>query len=432
MNTNKIVVFWFRRDLRLDDNLGLYYALQWDFPVLPIFIFDTDILERLEDKKDRRVDYIHQSLTAIHSELKKHSSNLHTYSGKPIEIFKSLLEEYDIQKVICNRDYEPEAIQRDTEIYNFFKVQDIPFKAYKDQVIFDKKDILKKDGTPYTVYTPYSKQWREKLQPKDYQLVKPNYSNLLQEAPTNIHSLEDIGFEKTDMIFKTPELDGSIIDTYDKLRDFPAQKGTTKLGIALRFGTISVRKCVAFALEHNQTWLSELIWREFFMQILYHFPKVVRQSFKHKYDHIQWRNNEVEFERWCEGKTGYPIVDAGMRQLNETGYMHNRVRMVVASFLCKHLLIDWRWGEAYFAHKLNDYDLSANNGNWQWAAGSGCDAAPYFRVFNPQLQTEKFDRDLKYIRKWVLELDTPLYPQPMVEHRFARERALQVYGLALK
>ena len=423
MNKNKVVVFWFRRDLRLEDNIGLYNSLQSDFPVLPIFIFDTHILERLEDKKDRRVDYIHQALSVIHSELKENGSNLYTYNDKPTEVFKSLFEEYDIQEVVCNRDYEPEAIQRDTEIYNLFKAQDIPFKAFKDQVIFDKKDILKNDGTPYIVYTPYSKQWRAKLEAKDYTSVKPNYSNLFKEPPADIHSLKDIGFEKTDMVFEKPELDANIIDTYDKLRDYPAKKGTTKLGIALRFGTISVRKCVTFALEHNQTWLSELIWREFFMQILYHYPKVERHSFREKYDHIQWRNNEAEFALWCEGKTGYPIVDAGMRQLNETGYMHNRVRMVVASFLCKHLLIDWRWGEAYFAQKLNDYDLSANNGNWQWAAGSGCDAAPYFRVFNPELQTKKFDKDLHYVRKWVPELDTSAYPEPIVEHKFARERA---------
>ena len=431
MSKNKVVVFWFRRDLRLQDNIGLYHALQSDFPVLPIFIFDTDILERLEDKKDRRVDYIHQALSSIHSKLKENGATLHTYKGKPLEVFELLLKEYDIQGVVCNRDYEPEAIQRDTQLYNLFKAQNIPFKAYKDQVIFDKNDILKKDGTPYTVYTPYSKQWRAKLQSEDYEPAKPNYSNLLQEPSTGIHSLKNIGFEKTDMVYEEPKLDAGIIDTYDKLRDYPAKQGTTKLGIALRFGTISVRKCVAFALEHNQTWLSELIWREFFMQILYHFPKVVRRSFKGKYEHIQWRNNEAEFVRWCEGKTGYPIVDAGMRQLNQTGYMHNRVRMVVASFLCKHLLIEWRWGEAYFAQKLNDYDLSANNGNWQWAAGTGCDAAPYFRVFNPALQTERFDKELKYIHKWLPDLDTPAYPEPIVEHRFARERALSVYKKGL-
>lgn len=432
MSKSKVVIFWFRRDLRLEDNIGLYHALKSDHPVLPIFIFDTEILEELDDKKDRRVDYIHQALTSIHSKLNTYGSNLYTYLGGPLEVLESLSKTYAIQSVVCNRDYEPEAIHRDRDIYNYFKALDIPFKAYKDQVIFDKKDILKKDDTPYVVYTPYSNQWKAKLQAKDYTTVNLDYSNLFKDAPVPILSLKDIGFQKTDMVFEEPELDASIIDTYDKYRDFPAKQGTTKLGIALRFGTISVRKCVAFALEHNVVWLSELIWREFFMQILYHYPEVVRQSFRQKYDYIKWRNNEEEFALWCEGKTGYPIVDAGMRQLNETGYMHNRVRMVVASFLCKHLLIEWRWGEAYFAQKLNDYDLSANNGNWQWAAGTGCDAAPYFRVFNPELQTKRFDKDLQYIRKWVPELDTLAYPEPMVDHKFARERALQVYKEGLK
>jgi deoxyribodipyrimidine photo-lyase len=428
----KIAVFWFRRDLRLEDNVGLYHALNSDFPVFPMFIFDTDILHRVENKKDRRVDYIHQALNSIQLDLNKIGANLHTFIGKPLEVFKTLSLEYDIQSVICNRDYEPDAIERDIKIYNFFAADNIPFKAYKDQVIFDKNDILKSDGTPYIVYTPYSKQWRAKLTANEVRAITGDFSNFLKGKNSKIHSLNDIGFEKTDIVFDKPELEAGIIETYHQLRDFPAKQGTTKLGIALRFGTISIRKCVAFALEHNQTWLSELIWREFFMQILYHYPKVVRHSFREKYDHVKWRNNEEEFQLWCEGKTGYPIVDAGMRQLNETGFMHNRVRMIAASFLCKHLLIDWRWGEAYFAQKLNDYDLSANNGNWQWAAGSGCDAAPYFRVFNPQLQTEKFDKDLNYIRKWIPELGTSKYPDPMVEHRFARERALKVYAEGIK
>lgn len=433
LDKEKLLVFWFRRDLRLEDNIGLYQALESDFPVLPIFIFDTEILEMFEDKKDRRVDYIHQALTGIHVSLQEKGSGLKTFYGNAFDVIQSLTEEFDVQAVFCNRDYEPQAIERDTEIYNYLKEIEIPFKAYKDQVIFDKNDILKADGTPYTVYTPYSKRWKEKLESKDYAAVKSNFKNLYQYEAKAIHSLTDIGFEKTDIVFETPKLKAEIIDTYDATRNFPGIKeGTTKMGIALRFGTISPRKCVAFALEHNQIWLSELIWREFFMQILYHFPKVVHQSFKKKYDAIEWRNDEEEFVLWCEGRTGYPIVDAGMRELNQTGFMHNRVRMVVASFLCKHLLIDWQWGEAYFAQKLNDYDLSANNGNWQWAAGSGCDAAPYFRVFSPELQTDKFDKDLKYIKRWVPELETSHYPQPMVEHKVARLRALEVYGKSLK
>ncbi|MBS1592367.1 MAG: deoxyribodipyrimidine photo-lyase, partial [Bacteroidetes bacterium] len=377
----KISIFWFRRDLRLEDNAGLYQALSSNVPVFPIFIFDKEILNKLEDKHDRRVDYIHQALSGINEKLKTVQSSLNTFYGNPLDIFKMLSEKYVVQGVFCNRDYEPDAIKRDTEIYNFFKEQTIPFKAYKDQVIFDKNEVIKSNGTPYTVYTPYSKRWKEKLNEEDYQVHQSDFTNFLEMDFSKIHSLQEIGFEKTDFDFVEPKLDAAIIDEYDKYRDYPAMQRTTQLGIALRFGTFSVRKCVAFALEHNPTWLNELIWREFFMQILYHFPKVITQSFKAKYDLIQWRNNEEEFKLWCEGKTGYPIVDAGMRQLNETGYMHNRVRMIVASFLCKHLLIDWRWGEAYFAQKLNDYDLSANNGNWQWAAGSGCDAAPYFRVF---------------------------------------------------
>ena len=429
---NKISIFWFRRDLRIDDNVGLYHALESGIPVLPIFIFDTDILEKLENKHDRRVDYIHQALSSIDRQLKTHKSALKTYYGRPFEVFKTLLDEYDIQTVFCNRDYEPQAIARDTEIYHLCKENNIPFKAYKDQVVFDKSEILKNDGMPYQVYSPYAKRWREKLSTDNYNKYEANFQNFLQKNNFNLHSLKDIGFERTDVLYSTPKLDVQIIDEYDKNRDYPALQLTSKLGIALRFGTISVRKCVAFALEHNQTWLSELIWREFFMQILYHYPHVVNQSFKPKYDLIEWRNNEVEFKKWCEGKTGYPIVDAGMLQLNQTGYMHNRVRMITASFLCKHLLIDWRWGEAYFAEKLNDYDLSANNGNWQWVAGSGCDAAPYFRVFNPTVQTEKFDKNFDYIKKWVPDYGTKEYPKPIVDHSFARDRVLSEYTRALK
>lgn len=429
---NKVAIYWFRRDLRLADNAGLSHALSSGFSVLPIFIFDQTLLGKLAEKKDRRVDYIHQALTQINQALNSHGSALKTFYGKPIDIFNMLNDEFAIQSVYCNRDYEPQAIQRDTTIYHFFKDRGIPFSAFKDQVIFDKGDILKQDDSPYTVYTPYSKKWREKLKSGHYKPFEVDFVRFYQQPFSPILALSEIGFKKTDTVFKSPQLKGSIIDEYDKFRDYPALQKTTQLGIALRFGTISIRQCVAFAIAHNQTWLSELIWREFFMQILYHFPYVVHQSFKKKYDLIQWRNDETEFEQWCNGQTGYPIVDAGMRQLNETGYMHNRVRMIVASFLCKHLLIDWRWGEAYFAQQLNDYDLSANNGNWQWAAGSGCDAAPYFRVFNPAIQTEKFDKGLAYIKKWLPEFGTAAYPKPIVEHTLARDRALKTYREALK
>lgn len=428
----KISIFWFRRDLRLEDNAGLSQALSSGYPVLPVFIYDNAILARFEDKRDRRVDYIYQALSMLNMELKKHYSTLSTFVGSPAKVFESLIQTYDVHAVFCNRDYEPQAIARDTDIYHFLKAANIPFKAFKDQVIFDKNEVLKGDYTPYTVYTPYFKKWKELLKYVDYAAKRMDFTRFLPQEFATIHSLSDIGFQPTDMAFSVPTLDAGVIGAYEKYRDFPALRGTTQLGIALRFGTISVRACVAFAVQHNQTWLKELVWREFFMQILYHFPKVIDHSFKASYDNIQWRNNEQEFMLWCLGKTGYPMVDAGMRQLNATGYMHNRVRMVVASFLCKHLLIDWRWGEAYFEQKLNDYDLSANNGNWQWAAGSGCDAAPYFRVFNPLLQAEKFDKNAAYIQQWIPELGGDSYPKPMVEHRFARERALRVYGEALK
>ena len=432
MEKIKVTIFWFRRDLRLDDNSGLARALTIGIPVLPIFIFDEEILEQLEDKRDRRLHYIHQALTHINAVLQESGASLNTFYGKPINIFKDLAEKFDIQGVYCNRDYEPKAIRRDKEIFEYCKSIEIPFKAIKDQVIFDKGDILKNDGTPYTVYTPYAKKWREKLSPDDYRSYTYGTEFFFQQKQQQIIPLKQMGFLETDLIFEEPHLDASIIDHYDETRDYPALTGTTKLGIALRFGTISVRKCVAFALKHNATWLSELIWREFFMQILYHYPHVVTESFRKQYDTIPWRNDEEEFLQWCKGETGYPMVDAGMRQLNTSGYMHNRVRMVVASFLCKHLLVDWRWGEAYFAQKLNDYDLSANNGNWQWAAGSGCDAAPYFRVFNPALQAEKFDKNQEYIKKWVPELGTADYCQPMVDHQMARDRAIKTYSTALK
>lgn len=431
-NKNKVTIFWFRRDLRLEDNIGLSKALNSEFAVLPIFIFDPDILEKLGNKKDRRVDYFHQAVQSINKDLNQKGSSIRTFFDRPLSVFKSLMEKYDIGEVYCNRDYEPDAIHRDTEIYQFLKEKEIPFRAFKDQVIFDKNEIVKQDGKPYKIYTPYANKWRETLQKEDYQPVKMNWNNLYQLDFKKMLSLKEIGFEKTDMTFGKPVLESKIIDNYDKTRDFPAENGTTRLGIALRFGTFSIRKCVAFALEHNQTWLSELIWREFFMQILYHFPKVVNHSFQKKYDQIEWRNNEKEFDLWCRGKTGFPLIDAGMRELNQTGHIHNRIRMLVASFLVKDLLIDWRWGEAYFAQKLNDYELASNNGNWQWAAGCGCDAAPYFRIFNPTTQIKKFDKNFKYIKKWIPEFDTKNYPEPIVDHKEARERALRIYKNAVK
>lgn len=426
---SKINIFWFRRDLRLEDNAALFHSLKPDLKVLPIFIFDKEILDQLSDKSDRRVDYIHQALTEINDELKDYKTTLKTFYGNPLEVFKQLAEDFEIGTVFCNRDYEHQAIKRDDEVADFLNKNNIQFSDFKDQVIFEKDDVLKSDNTPYTVFTPYSKKWKESFNASKIEKFDGDFKNFLPRSHENIISLKEIGFEKTDFEFKKPTLEKKIIYSYDKHRDFPALDHTTRLGIALRFGTISVRKCVEFAIKHNETWLNELIWREFFMQILFHFPYVVKGCFKKKYENIEWRNDEKEFKLWCEGKTGYPIVDAGMRQLNETGFMHNRVRMITASFLTKHLLVDWRWGEAYFAEKLLDYELSSNNGNWQWAAGCGCDAAPYFRVFSPDAQTQKFDKDSKYINQW---LPRNYDIQPMVEHKSARERALATYKKGLE
>ena len=424
----KLNLFWFRRDLRLIDNHGLYEALQSELPVLPIFIFDTNILDKLENKEDKRVDFIFQALEKLNEYLEKQGKSIQFFYGKPLEIYENLTQKYEIGNVFCNEDYEPYAIKRDQEIKDFLASKNINFYQFKDQVIFQKDEITKADGKPYTVYTPYSKQWLLKFNDQNLEFFasEKKLDNLLNIEKQNI-TLEHIGFKKTNYLFEPPKINLEILEKYHETRNSPT-KETSQMSVHLRFGTISTRKLVKLASELNDnTYLKELIWREFFMQILWHFPKVIHHSFKEKYDNIAWENNEELFQKWCEGKTGYPIVDAGMRELNETGLMHNRVRMVCASFLTKHLLTDWRIGEAYFAEKLMDYDLSANNGNWQWSAGSGCDAAPYFRVFNPEEQQKKFDPKFIYIKKWVKEFGTSTYPKPIIEHKFARERALKRY-----
>jgi deoxyribodipyrimidine photo-lyase len=422
-------LFWFRRDLRLLDNAGLYHALKENEQVLPIFIFDTEILDKLEDKNDLRVAFIHQSLTLMQKQLEEMGSSLLVLHGNPIEIFSQL----NPKAVYTNHDYEPYAQQRDGSVKKIMEEKGAAFKTFKDQVIFEKDEVVKDDGKPYTVFTPYSRKWKSKLDDstlKSYPTEK-HFDSFKKTTPLPLPSLLDIGFQETDFSFPERLVKQSIVERYDKQRNFPAIAGTTKLSVHLRFGTVSIRKLAQVALKKNETWLNELIWRDFYHTILWHFPNVQTKAFKPAYDKIEWRNNEKEFAAWCEGKTGYPIVDAGMRELNATGFMHNRVRMITASFLTKHLLIDWRWGEAYFAKKLLDFDLAANNGGWQWAASSGCDAAPYFRVFNPQLQTEKFDPQLEYIKKWVPEFGTEKYPKPIVEHKLARERVLKVYKEAL-
>ncbi len=428
----KISVCWLRRDLRLFDNASLYHALKNEHPVMVIFIFDRHILDKLSNSKDRRVAFIHGQLSRINNELQEKGSALEVYNTTPKKAFKELLSKYEVQGVFTNRDYEPYAITRDEEIKELLEKNGTKFHSFKDQVLFEKEEILKPDETPYTVFTPYSKKWKERYFKESMpEFPSEKYSDQYLKLPKNpIPSLSDIGFEQADFVVAPPDISEGLLKSYKSKRDLPAVDGTSHLGIHLRFGTVSVRQVVSKAAEFSETFLNELIWREFFMMILYNFPYVEQNNFRRKYDRLQWRNNEREFYLWCRGETGYPMVDAGMRQLNETGWMHNRVRMITAGFLCKHLLIDWRWGEAYFAEKLLDYELASNNGNWQWAAGTGCDAAPYFRIFNPSTQLKKFDPNLNYVKTWIRDYK-PNYLEPIVDHTFARERALQTYKKAL-
>jgi len=432
----KVSIFWFRRDLRLDDNIGLFNALKGIHPVLPVFIFDTEILHSLPEN-DARVTFIYDSLQELREKLKAHyQSSIGLYAGNPLDIFKTLINQYNIQSVYTNRDYEPYAQKRDSEVATELKLFDIEFKTFKDQVVFEENQVAKDNGKPYLVYTPYMRKWKQKFKTDEPAMVYDSGSflnKMFKKADLPNLTLAEIGFKRADTEVPAYKISASLINSYEKTRNFPAlEHGTSKLGPHLRFGTVSIRQVVLKALNaRNETFLNELIWREFFMQILWHFPHTVHKAFKPKYDRIPWRNNEKEFEKWKNGETGYPLVDAGMRELNSTGFMHNRVRMLVASFLCKHLLIDWRWGEAYFATKLLDFELSSNIGNWQWAAGSGVDAAPYFRIFNPLTQVEKFDQQKEYINKWVPELQELTYPQMMVDHKMARERCLRIYKDAL-
>lgn len=444
-----LTLFWFRRDLRLEDNAGLYHALKSKFPVLPLFIFDTDILDELEDPQDARVNFLHQRILELQQQLQPLGSSMLVRYGKSLEVWAQLLDEFAIAEVYTNHDYEPPAIQRDLQVKLLLAEQQIPFYSFKDQVIFEKLEVAKPDGKPYTVFTPYSRSWKAKLPSKMDNIgengvkipvsfyLKPYpgeqyYANFHQTEALEIPALSAMGFHPSSIEIPPDTVSRGLIKQYDKTRDFPYLPGTSRLGIHFRFGTISIREKARRALELNETFLNELIWRDFYAQILANFPHVAKRSFRPEYDRIEWRNDEKEFEKWCAGETGYPIVDAGMRELNATGYMHNRVRMITASFLTKHLLIDWRWGEAYFAKKLLDFDLASNNGGWQWAAGSGTDAAPYFRIFSPAAQQEKFDPEYKYVRKWVSEYGTAAYPQPVVDHKLARERCLEVYKAALK
>lgn len=429
----EISVFWHRRDLRNFDNAGLFHALKENKNVLPLFIFDTEILNDLEDKGDARVNFIYKEIAHLKASYEKLGSSLLVKFGKPIDIWKELMNEFNLHAVYSNRDYEPYAQNRDKLVYELLRSKKIEFKGYKDHVIFEKNEVVKNDATPYTVYTPYSKMWLAKINAfylSPYPVSK-YHSSLFKTKPIAFPALKEIGFKENKISFPDRKSPAQIIKNYHLTRDIPSVNGTSQLSIHLRFGTISIRELAREAKKLNAKFLNELIWRDFYQCILFHFPHTVHSCFKPKYDLIPWRNDEKQFKQWSLGKTGYPLVDAGMRQLNETGYMHNRVRMVVSSFLTKHLLIDWRWGEAYFAKKLLDYDLASNIGGWQWAAGCGCDAAPYFRVFNPSLQAKRFDPESIYIKKWVPEFGTTKYIEPMVEHEFARNRILEVFKKAL-
>lgn len=428
-----VSIFWFRRDLRSHDNRGLSQALKEGHPVIPVFIFDRDILDDLQNERDPRVMFIHQQVQKLHEQFKQYNSGFKVFHSTPIEAFSKLQAQYKIEKVFANRDYEPYARRRDEQITQLLKAHGAELILVKDQVIFDPEEILNDECKPYKVFTPYKNKWRERLKPNDLERSDSDQqlNNLLKFDAESVPSLEVIGFKESDLEIPEPHFQEEILSKYQERRNFPGIKSTSRLGIHLRHGTVSIREAVQKGTEYSDTWLDELIWREFYMMILYHWPKVVECAFKPAYDRIEWINDEEAFDRWCEGKTGYPIVDAGMRELNETGFMHNRLRMITSSFLSKMLLIDWRWGESYFAEKLLDYELASNNGGWQWAAGTGTDAQPYFRIFNPYSQTEKFDKDLSYIRKWVNEFETDEYPEPIIDYKFARERALETYKRAL-
>ena len=434
MSKTPVNIFWFRRDLRLEDNAGLYHALKTANPVLCIFIFDRQILDNLQDADDARVSFIHQTITKLDDDLRKLGSALLVIYDTAEHAWERLNAQYAISNAYTNHDYEPYAQKRDQAIEHLLAKNGVAFNTFKDQVIFEKNEVVKDDGKPYTVFTPYMRKWYQKLRPfylKPYPTEK-YFGNFFQTEGFEIPSLPVMGFTESKLPLPPIKYQPFIKD-YAEKRNFPAVEGTTHIGLHLRFGTVSIRQLAAkgFAAE-EKTWLNELIWREFYMMILFHFPHTIDHAFKPEYDRIQWSNNEAHFKAWCEGQTGYPLVDAGMRELNATGYMHNRVRMVVASFLTKDLLIDWRWGERYFARKLLDFELASNVGGWQWAAGSGTDAAPYFRIFNPESQTKKFDPDLAYIKKWVPEYaDFSIYPKPIVEHTFARERCLNTFKEAL-
>jgi deoxyribodipyrimidine photo-lyase len=475
MNRYDRALVWFRRDLRAEDNVALSRALDEAGAVYCVFVFDTEILEALPDRNDRRVEFIWHSLVELKSALRALGGDLHVLHGRAREEIPAFALKHQIEAVYANHDYEPAALNRDRDVADHLGAQPCAWHTFKDQVIFEKAEILNAEQRPYVVFTPYKRAWLAKLGGRntDPYPVAEHAAALASADAGPIPEFESIGFARTNL----PQLDIAVgsagansqfqdflgrIGDYARARDYPAMAGPSRLSVHLRFGTISIRQLVRAAFELDadsenrdgaSTWLSELIWREFYFSILHHFPHVVGSAFRPEYDNLEWENNESHFRRWCNAETGYPLVDAAMRQINSTGYMHNRLRMVSASFLVKDLHIDWRWGERYFARHLNDFDLSANNGGWQWCASTGCDAQPYFRIFNPVTQSKKFDPQGTFIRSQIPELsDVPdkyvhepwkmppevqrasgcligqTYPGPIVDHAAARKKALALYA----
>jgi deoxyribodipyrimidine photo-lyase len=461
---------WFRRDLRAEDHAALHHALRQARAVHCVFVFDTAILDALGSREDRRVEFIWHAVAELAAAIGALGGGLHVLHGEARALIPSLAARLGVDAVFASHDYEPGAIARDAAVAQTLARDGRRLVTFRDQCIFENAEILTQAGRPFTVFTPYRNAWLRALTPERLQPlpVAPHAGSLARGDGSALPTLEALGFRTTNLTQLRLPLGASgarsllqdfadRMDRYRERRDFPAVRGPSYLSAHLRFGTVSIRELVALAhgraSEGAQGWLSELIWREFYFQILWHFPHVVERSFKPEFDALAFENREDLFAAWCEARTGYPLVDAAMRQLNTTGYMHNRLRMVTASFLVKHLRVDWRWGERYFAAHLNDFDLAANNGGWQWAASTGCDAQPYFRIFNPITQSEKFDAAGRFIRQYVPELAAvpdryihapwtipPLerqaarfepgrdYPAPVVDHATAREAALRMYG----
>ncbi len=425
---NVINIVWLRRDLRLDDNTAIQEALKSEKQVLLLYVFDKELV-RNKSVNHLGLNFVYDQLQKLNNKLSSYKSSVLIKSGDPISALIEIFNKYQIKGIYANEEYEPYTQIRDKKVTELCIRNRVDIRFFKDQVNFGPDEVLKADGTPYQVYTSYKNKWLSQLNFDEQKDSHVDFELFYKEIFT-VPTKKELGLKETSKKVRAFNLDH--IQDYHLNRDFPYLDAGSYLGIYLRYGAISIRDLVKNVSHINDVFLSELIWREFFMQIMYHYPHVIDGSFKKKYDFIKWENNENMFLLWQKGQTGYPIVDAGMRELNETGYMHNRVRMITASFLCKHLLIDWRWGEAYFASKLQDYELAANNGNWQWVAGTGCDAAPYFRVFNPITQQKKFDSELKYVKMWVPEFENFGYAQPIVEHSMARKRAIETYKLALK